>query len=274
MEAAVTATAMHEATRIDVAPRRAERLARIATSDQITAATAKTTNIADVHSKTRTSCHAYALRSLVFAAFTAARWRPTGPFVFAAFFAAALRDVALRRRAAELAWRDSALGEAAEWPSGFSASRTARDRRVDGFLCARPSSIACTADSRVRSDVVPFAGAGSFTPARRAFCNPMAMACFVERAPCFPWRMCSISSRTNSPACVDGAFPSRLSFCARRIVSFSGMGVSFHANNCARGGPKDCMATTNRWSRKVTETSNALDLKHRVFTKSPREIAR
>src|SRR5438094_3971794 len=34
------------------------------------------------------------------------------------------------------------------------------------------------------------------------------------------------------------------------------------------------MTTTNRWSRKVTETSNALDLKHRVFTKSPREIAR
>ena len=34
------------------------------------------------------------------------------------------------------------------------------------------------------------------------------------------------------------------------------------------------MATTNRWSRKVTETSNALDLKHRIFTKSPREIAR
>ena len=33
------------------------------------------------------------------------------------------------------------------------------------------------------------------------------------------------------------------------------------------------MATTNRWSRKVTETSNALDLKHGVFTKSPREIA-
>ena len=34
------------------------------------------------------------------------------------------------------------------------------------------------------------------------------------------------------------------------------------------------MATTTRWSRKVTETSNALDLKHRIFTKSPREIAR
>jgi len=36
----------------------------------------------------------------------------------------------------------------------------------------------------------------------------------------------------------------------------------------------NCMATTTRWSRKVTETSNALDLEHRVFTKSPREIAR
>ncbi len=34
------------------------------------------------------------------------------------------------------------------------------------------------------------------------------------------------------------------------------------------------MATANRWSRKVTETSDALDLEHRVFTKSPREIAR
>ncbi len=34
------------------------------------------------------------------------------------------------------------------------------------------------------------------------------------------------------------------------------------------------MATTNRWSRKVTETSDALDLEHGVFTKSPREIAR
>src|SRR6266540_5127547 len=116
MEAAVTATAMPEAMRIDLGPRRrVERLARITTSDQITAARAKTTNIAEVCSKTRTSqkpsprgagrwAFDYAVRSLVFAAFTAARWRPTGPFVFAAFFAAALRDVALRRRAAELAW--------------------------------------------------------------------------------------------------------------------------------------------------------------------------
>jgi hemerythrin-like domain-containing protein len=34
------------------------------------------------------------------------------------------------------------------------------------------------------------------------------------------------------------------------------------------------MATTKRWSHKVTETSNALDLEHGVFTKRPAEIAR
>ncbi len=33
------------------------------------------------------------------------------------------------------------------------------------------------------------------------------------------------------------------------------------------------MATAKRWSRKVTETSNSLDLERGVFTKSPRETA-
>ena len=164
------------------------------------------------------------------AAFTAARCRPAAPFVREAFFAAALRDAALRPLAAAWAWRDSAVRDAAECPSRFSAERTARERRADGFLCDRPSSIAYWADLRVRAEAFPFAGAGSFTPARRAFDKPMAMACFVDRAPCFPSRMCSISSRTNSPACVDGAFPSRLSFCALRIVSFSGIVT----NGCAK----------------------------------------
>jgi hypothetical protein len=44
------------------------------------------------------------------------------------------------------------------------------------------------ADAALRL-VVLFAlggGAGSFTPARRAFDRPMAIACFVDRAPCFP----------------------------------------------------------------------------------------
>ncbi len=53
----------------------------------------------------------------------------------------------------------------------------------------------------------PAGGRGSVTPARRAFDKPIAIACFVDRAPCLPFRMCSISSRTNSPACVLGAFP-------------------------------------------------------------------
>ena len=37
--------------------------------------------------------------------------------------------------------------------------------------------------------VVPFFGTGSLTPALRAFDNPIAIACFVERAPCLPSRM-------------------------------------------------------------------------------------
>jgi hypothetical protein len=49
------------------------------------------------------------------------------------------------------------------------------------------------------------------------------MACFVDRAPCFPLRTCSISSRTNSPACVVGALPSRFAFRARSSVFFSGI---------------------------------------------------
>jgi len=68
----------------------------------------------------------------------------------------------------------------------------------------------------------PFGG-GSFTPARRAFDSPIAIACSVEATPCLPSRTWSISSRTNSPACVDGDFPSRSSFFARCRVDFSGM---------------------------------------------------
>jgi len=48
--------------------------------------------------------------------------------------------------------------------------------------------------------------AGTFWPLRRASDKPIAIACFVERAPCLPSRICSISSRTNSPAAVVGDF--------------------------------------------------------------------
>src|SRR5206468_6852773 len=70
---------------------------------------------------------------------------------------------------------------------------------------------------------LPRFGGGNFIPARRFFDRPMAMACSGERAPCSPSRICSISSRTNSPACVLGALPSRASSCARSIASSSGI---------------------------------------------------
>src|SRR5437773_8900641 len=79
---------------------------------------------------------------------------------------------------------------------------------------------------RVFSVVRPFAGGGSSTPARRALLRPMAIACFVDRAPCLPSRMWCISSRTNSPACVEVALPWRLSRCARSRVTFSAIFTS------------------------------------------------
>jgi hypothetical protein len=81
----------------------------------------------------------------------------------------------------------------------------------------------------------PAGGGGSCTPARRAFESPIAMACFGFFAPCMPSRMCSISSRTNAPACVVGALPSRLSCLARSIVFFSGMTVSFPPPRRSKG---------------------------------------
>jgi hypothetical protein len=113
--------------------------------------------------------------------------------------------------------------DAAECPSRFNAPLTARERRADGFLRVWLALMSRFARFRVDAEAVPFFGAGSFTPARRASESPIAIACSVDRAPCFPSRMWSISSRTNSPACVDGDFPSRLSRCARRIVSFDGI---------------------------------------------------
>src|SRR5918911_5412512 len=64
----------------------------------------------------------------------------------------------------------------------------------------------------------------SGTPARRAFDNPMAIACLAERAPCLPFLMSSSSSRTNSPATVLADLPARAFRRARSSVRFSGMG--------------------------------------------------
>jgi hypothetical protein len=113
------------------------------------------------------------------------------------------------------------LRDAALRPSRFSALVVAADLLAD--VVRDPRFKSCSAFRRVAADVRPFFGGANLTPALRAFESPIAIACFVDRAPCLPLRMWSISSRTNSPACVDGALPSRLSFRARSIVRFSGI---------------------------------------------------
>jgi hypothetical protein len=132
---------------------------------------------------------------------------------------------AFRRRAVCRACRDRDFRDAASGPSRFSARSVARDRFGavfrPGFFW--PFRYARSALRRVLSETLPFLGGGSFTPARRAFESPIAIACFVERAPCFPSRICSISSRTNSPAWVVGRVPLRAFSLARRMVSRSGI---------------------------------------------------
>jgi hypothetical protein len=108
--------------------------------------------------------------------------------VRAALRAAARRAEAGRRRAALRACRESAFDDAARRPSRFSARVTARDRRGDARRADRLRRVALAALRFVER--CAFAGGRpSFTPDRRAFDNPMAIACLVERAPCFPSRM-------------------------------------------------------------------------------------
>jgi hypothetical protein len=71
--------------------------------------------------------------------------------------------------------------------SRFSTLRIARERRRDGCLPACPARLADFALFFVEALALA-GGRGSFTPARRAFDKPIAIACFVERAPCLPSR--------------------------------------------------------------------------------------
>ena len=67
----------------------------------------------------------------------------------------------------------------------------ARDRLADALRLGGspwPRRQARSALLRVRSLVFPYAGGGKSTPARRALESPMAIACLVDRAPCFPSR--------------------------------------------------------------------------------------
>jgi hypothetical protein len=167
--------------------------------------------------KHRTYC---AARRLVRAALRAAALRTCRPLVRTALRAAARRAAAVRCRAVLLACRASARRLAAARDSRRNARRIARERRIDVRRRRTPRDASALFVLLVPA-FVPCGG--SSTPARRAFERPMAMACLAERAPCFPSRTCRISSRTNSPACVVGALPARLSLRARSIVLCSGM---------------------------------------------------
>jgi hypothetical protein len=134
---------------------------------------------------------AHCFLALVLAAFFAAARRLAGPLVCAPFLADADLLAALRRRAADRACLASAWGDAALRPSRLSRFSIARERRAEVFflpplLAFRVSRAAAR---RVASEVVPFFGGLSCTPARRALDNPIAIACLVELAPCFPSRM-------------------------------------------------------------------------------------
>ena len=116
------------------------------------------------------------------------RERSSDARVRAAFFAAFTRFFLPRAEALWRAWRDSAREVAAESPSRCSAFLVARDRFGEGFP-RRPLRVESRfAFLRVLAEVFDASGAGSSTPARRAFDRPIAMACFVLRAPCFPSR--------------------------------------------------------------------------------------
>src|SRR5215218_8510089 len=127
--------------------------------------------------------------------------RPSSYFfrVRAAFRAAALRAAGERRLAADFACAESAFDDAGRVLSRFSARCAALARFAEGRVCFAAARLAEAALLRVEAFALD-GGGGSFTPARRAFDKPIAIACLVERAPCFPSRMCSISSWTNSPA--------------------------------------------------------------------------
>jgi hypothetical protein len=70
----------------------------------------------------------------------------------------------------------------------LSARRIARERRGAGRVTRRLAARRAFVALRLVFAFARPGGGGSFTPARRAFDKPMAMICFVDRAPCFPSR--------------------------------------------------------------------------------------
>ena len=117
--------------------------------------------------------------------------RPFVRFVATAFRADRWRAIAPRFFALERACFDSEECEAAVCPFLFKAAVVALDRVADGLPSepALPLAESRAACFLVRSETFPSDGGCSSTPARRAFERPMAIACFVELAPCLPSRM-------------------------------------------------------------------------------------
>src|SRR5262249_51486781 len=106
--------------------------------------------------------------------------------VRAAFCAAALRARLPRCAALFDACLEIARWLAEDLGSRFNAPDVARERVRDVLRSAfRPAAESWAALLRTEDEPL---GVPSFTPARRAFESPIAMACLVERAPCFPSR--------------------------------------------------------------------------------------
>ncbi|AJC45588.1 hypothetical protein SB85_07180 [Xanthomonas sacchari] len=165
----------------------------------------------------------------VCAAFLAAALRTVAPLVCAAFFAAAERLPAVRFFAARLVCVDSAslptvLRAVAPLLAVLSAFLAPRERVGDGLPCLPLLASSCATFFLVSFEAV--FDAPVLTPARRALDKPMAIACLVDFTWVLPSRTRSISSRTNSPACVVPALPSRLARRARVVVDCSGIDTS------------------------------------------------
>ena len=146
------------------------------------------------------------------------------------------RRVPVRRRAADLACRDSAFVDTVFFGSRLSLWLIARERFADGRVRFRPARVAAFA-LRLVDALALRGGGGRLMPARRAFERPIAIACFADRAPCLPSRTCSISSCTNSPAWVVGDLPARLAARAFSHVFFSGIPFLLSRSRCRAAIP-------------------------------------
>lgn len=186
------------------------------------------------------------------AALRAAAALPSTPFVRAALRAAAERSAELRFAAETRDRRDRAVEDAACVPSFFSALTEACERFGDGLAGDLARLLSFTACFRVFSETFPLGGTGRSTPALLALERPMAIACLADLAPCFPSRMCSIVSRTNSPAWVPADLPSCLALRALRMVLLSGM------SSIGSDGNRSSRFSRTCYLRPVTASSSTM----------------